>query len=442
MRRLARRSLLAGLAPALGGCSLWDLAFADTKPPLPGERIAVLPREAAAEPDPSLADLPVELPPPVQNAAWPVPGGRPNNVPGHVAAADTLGVAWRTSVGTGASSRRRLLAPPVIAEGRVFAADATGDVAAVDLRDGRTLWRRSVRGEGTRGNLLGVGVAYGEGRVHVASGLAEVVTLAAADGAELWRSPLPAPSRGAVTVAEGRVIVLTVEGEVVAFDPATGERRWVHRGPAEATTLLGAPAPAVDEGLVLVGFPNGDAAALRLDSGRPLWTEGLGAARGRPSIADIAAIRGRPAIDRGRGFLASSGGVTMALDMRSGRRVWERAIAAREGPCVAGDWVFLLSAEEVLVALRRGDGRVKWAAELPRWRDPQRRRDPIVWTGPLLAGDRLIVAGSLGEALALSPYTGEVLGRQRLGGACSVPPVAADGTVVFLTDDATVIALR
>lgn len=442
MRRLARRSLLVGLAPALGGCGLWDRVFADTKQPLPGERLAVLPREAAAEPDPSLADLAVELPPPVQNAAWPVPGGRPNNVPGHVAAADTLGIAWRTNVGTGASSRRRLLAPPVIADGRVFAADATGDVAAVDLRDGRTFWRRSVRGEGTRGNLLGVGVAFGEGRVHVASGLAEVVTLAAADGAELWRSPLPTPSRGAITVADGQVIVLTVEGEVVCFDATSGERRWLYRGPSEITTLLGAPAPAVDDGFVLVGFPNGDAAALRFDSGRPLWTEGLGGARGRPSIADIAAIRGRPAIDRGRGFLASSGGVTMAIDMRSGRPVWERSIASREGPCVAGDWVFLLSAEEVLLALRRGDGRVKWAAELPRFRDPQRRRDPIVWTGPLLAGDRLIVAGSLGEALALSPYTGEVLGRQRLGGGCSVPPVAADGTVVFLTDDATLVALR
>ncbi len=442
MRHLARRSLLAALAPSLAGCSLWDSVFADTKPRLPGERLAVLPREAAADPDPSLAEVPIALPPPVQNAAWPVPGGRPNNVPGHVAAADTLAIAWRTSIGTGASARRRLLAPPVIAEGRVFTADATGQVAAVDLRDGRTLWRRSVRAEGTRGTLLGVGVAFAEGRVHVASGLAEVVTLAAADGAELWRSPLPSPSRGAITVADGRVIVLTVEGEVVCFDSSRGEQRWLHRGPSEITTLLGAPAPAVDEGFVLVGFPNGDAAALRLDTGRLVWTEGLAGARGRPSIADIAAIRGRPAIDRGRGFLASSGGVTMAIDMRSGRRVWERAIASRESPCVAGDWLFLLSAEEVVIALRRGDGRVKWAAELPRWRDPERRRAPISWTGPLLAGDRLILAGSLGEAVALSPYTGELLGRQRLGSACSVPPVAADGTVLFLTDNATLVALR
>ncbi|MFQ3622565.1 MAG: PQQ-binding-like beta-propeller repeat protein [Acetobacteraceae bacterium] len=433
---------MAGLPLALGGCGLWDAAFGDTKPPLPGERVAVLPRQVGAVPDDSLADMPVELPPPVQNAAWPVPGGTPSNVPGHVAAADSLAVAWRTGVGTGASSRRRLLAPPVIADGRVFAADATGEVAAIDLRDGRTLWRRDVRPPRTRGDLLGVGVAFGGGRLFVATGLAEVVALDAGSGEALWRSALPAPSRGAVTVAERRVIVLTVEGQVVGLAAETGERLWTHRGPGEATTLLGAPAPSVDEGVVLVGFPNGDAAALRLETGRPIWTESLGTARGRPSIADIAAIRGRPAIDRGRGILASSGGVTMAIDMRSGRRIWEREIASRESPCVAGDWIFLLSASEELLAIRRADGRVRWVAELPRHRDPARRRDPILWTGPLLAGDRLVLAGSLGEAIAVSPYTGELLGRQRLPDGVSVPPVAADGTVVLLTDGAAVVALR
>ncbi len=439
---LERRAFLTALPLALGGCGLWDRAFGDNKVPLPGERLALLPRQAGAIPDESIADLPIELPPPVQNAAWPVPGGTPSNVAGHVAAADSLAVAWRTGVGSGASARRRLLAPPVIADGRVFAADATGEVAALDLRDGRTLWRRDVRPPRTRSDLMGVGVACGEGKVFVASGLAEVVALDARSGEEHWRSALPAPSRGAVTVAEGRVIALTVEGQVVGLAAESGQRLWAHRGPAEATTLLGAPAPAIDEGVVLVGFPNGDAAALRLDSGRPIWTENLGLARGRPSIADIAAIRGRPAIDRGRGILTSSGGVTMAIDMRSGRRIWEREIASRESPCVAGDWIFLLSASEELVAMRRADGRVRWVAQLPRYRDPARRRDPILWTGPLLAGDRLVLAGSLGEAIAFSPYTGEPLGRQRLPDGVSVPPVAADGTVLLLTDGASVVALR
>ncbi|GIX08830.1 PQQ-binding-like beta-propeller repeat protein [Elioraea sp.] len=439
---LSRRALIATLPLATGGCGLWDWAFEDTKKPLPGERRTVLPGEAAAAADPSLSDLPVELPPPVPNAAWPVPGGSAANAMGHLAAADTLAVAWRTSIGTGGSRRRPLLTTPVVAEGRVYVSDAVAEISALDAATGRTVWRADARPRENRGSLLGAGLAHDGGRLFVATGLAEVMALDAATGAEIWRSPLPTPTRGAINVAEGRVVVLTVEGQVVAYSAETGERLWTHRGPSETTTLLGAPAPAIDDGIVLAGFPNGDIAAIRLDTGRAVWTEGIAGIRGRPSIADIAAVRGRPAIDRGRGIVTGAGGVTMAIDMRSGRRIWEREIPGRESPWVAGDWIFMLSESEEAAALRRADGRVKWVTPLPRFADEQRRRDPITWTGPLLVGDRLVVGSSRGEALALSPYTGEILGRQRLPDGVTVPMVVADQTVFLLTDGATLVALR
>lgn len=440
--RLARRALIAGLPLATAGCGLWDRAFGDTKKPLPGERRAVLPGEAAAAADPSLADVPVELPPPAPNAAWPVPGGSPSNVMGHLAAADVLAVAWRTDIGTGGSRRRPLLTTPIVAEGRVYASDAVAEITALDAATGRTVWRADARPRRNRGSLLGAGLACAGGRVFVATGLAEVMALDAATGEEIWRSELPTPTRGAINVTDGRVVVLTVEGQVVAYSAETGERQWSYRGPAETTTLLGAPAPAIDDGIVLAGFPNGDVAAIRLETGRAVWTEGIAGIRGRPSIADIAAVRGRPAIDRGRGFVAGAGGVTMAIDMRSGRRLWEREIPGRESPWVAGEWIFMLSESEEAAALRRADGRVKWVTALPRFEDEERRRDPITWTGPLLVGDRLIVGSSRGEALALSPYTGEILGRQRLPDGVTVPMAVAEQTVFLLTDGATVVALR
>src|SRR5690606_29949407 len=126
---------------AAGGCGLWDRAFGDNKQPLPGERRSVLPGEAGTEADPSLADLPVDLPPPVANASWPVPGGSPSNVMGHLAAADRLAVAWRTDIGTGGSRRRPLLAPPVVGDGRVYATDAVAEISALDAATGRTVWR-------------------------------------------------------------------------------------------------------------------------------------------------------------------------------------------------------------------------------------------------------------------------------------------------------------
>jgi outer membrane protein assembly factor BamB len=132
----------------------------------------------------------------------------------------------------------------------------------------------------------------------------------------------------------------------------------------------------------------------------------------------------------------------MAVDMRSGRRIWERELAGRESPWIAGDWLFLVSAAEELVCLSRNDGRARWVTPLPRFRDEDRRRDPIQWTGPVLIGDRLVVASTRGQAIAVSPYSGEILGRQSLPDGVRVSPVVADGTLLLLSDDATLVALR
>jgi hypothetical protein len=53
-----------------------------------------------------------------------------------------------------------------------------------------------------------------------------------------------------------------------------------------------------------------------------------------------------------------------------------------------------------------------------------------------------VVASSRGEALSLSPYTGEILGRQSLPDGVTVSPVAAQGSVFLLTDGASLVALR
>jgi outer membrane protein assembly factor BamB len=44
--------------------------------------------------------------------------------------------------------------------------------------------------------------------------------------------------------------------------------------------------------------------------------------------------------------------------------------------------------------------------------------------------------------LAVSPYTGEILGQQDLSGAASLGPVVAGGTVFVVTDDGRLLALR
>jgi hypothetical protein len=60
----------------------------------------------------------------------------------------------------------------------------------------------------------------------------------------------------------------------------------------------------------------------------------------------------------------------------------------------------------------------------------------------VLAGDQLLLVGSDGRLMAISPLDGRVLGSRSLGERFTVPPVVADGTVYLLDDDGELSAYR
>ena len=145
---------------------------------------------------------------------------------------------------------------------------------------------------------------------------------------------------------------------------------------------------------------------MRADSGTVVWTDGLGGGGGHSSMADFLSIRGAPVISNGRVYAIGMGGLVVAIDLPTGRRLWERQVTGENTPWVAGDWMFLISIDQELAAIDVRDGRVAWITPLPRWDDPEKKKDSLTWFGPILAGDRLVVTGRSEEALAVSPYTG------------------------------------
>ena len=108
----------------------------------------------------------------------------------------------------------------------------------------------------------------------------------------------------------------------------------------------------------------------------------------------------------------------------------------------AGDALFLVTTGGELACLGRDDGRVRWLRPLGRFEDERRRRDPITWGPPVLAGGRLLVAGSHARLAEVNPLDGEMIGTTRLPGGAILQPAVAGGVLYLLTEDAAVVALR
>ncbi|RAI57286.1 PQQ-like beta-propeller repeat protein [Roseicella frigidaeris] len=444
MRGVTRRAALLGATGLLAGCETitdsLDSLFGERKVPLKGDRKPVLAVERGLAVD-EADRAPVTLPPPAPRADWPQAGGAANHAPGHPELGPRLRQVWRQSIGTGGAYRRRLIAPPIVADGTVFASDAFGEISALDAATGRERWSFDTRPKKERDGALGAGLAFQGGVLYAVTGLSEAMAIDPATGKPSWRVNLPAPARGAPTVTDGRLLVPTIENQLLALSTTDGQQQWTYRAQPTTTMVLGLPAPAVEGDVVVAGFASGELAAIRIQDGKNIWSETLSSARGG-GLADIAAITAMPVIDRNRVFAAGLGGLTIAIDLRSGRRLWERDVAVGETPWVVGDWLFLVTTGGDLACLGREDGRVRWLSSLGSFAKPEKRRDPITWGPPVLAGGRLLVAGSHARMVQIDPATGEKTAELLLPAGMTQEPAIAGGMLYLLTDAGDVIALR
>jgi outer membrane protein assembly factor BamB len=437
----ASRMLLAALLLPLSltGCDIFD----KKKPPLTGERIAVFADRRDIEPDKDAGSIQVTLPAPVVNDSWPQSGGFANYAMQHLAIGDSPQVVWTTDIGSGSSSSRILTTPPVVADGKVFAKDAESTVSAYTADTGQRIWSVTLKPEKARDtDEFGGGLAWYGGKLFVTTGFAEVFCLDPNTGTEVWTSMVSAPIRGAPLVFGDRVFTISIDNKLHAMAAVDGSDLWNFSALQEVAGYIGGNSPAGSGDMIVAPFTSGELVGLRLDNGRPVWNESLvGPRRESRAFGNLADIRGRPVIDRGLVLAMGTAGMLTAIDLRSGQRQWERNIGGNQTPWVAGRFVFVVTGSADVAALERDTGKVKWVTPLSQYQDESRRK-PMIWGGPVLASDRLLVGGSTGEMLSLSPYTGEIIGKLDIRSPIRLAPVVANRMVFVLTDSGRLVALR
>lgn len=443
----------AGMLAACGGGQ-------GTEDKFDGDRISVLSFDAQLQVDPRLKDAEIPVLPAFRNGGWANPGGFPTHASYHLEL-DGLGEGFKAEVLRGNSRTTLVKAPPIVADAKLFAMGADLTLVALDAKSGALVWSTSLLAEYTEpktglASLFGAdekpadirdgfggGIAYGRGRVIATTGFGEIMALNGETGEILWRVQNTVPFSNAPTVRNGRVFVASQDSRLQAFNIETGERLWEHLAVGEGATVIGATSVAVSEQIVIAGFNSGEIVALSPINGSVAWSESL-TSRGTQvtPLSKLNAIVGRPVIDRDRAFVTSHGGRTVAIDLRTGERIWTADVGSIETPWVMGDYVLLMSLEGELMALSREQGRVRWLTALPSFEDEDDRDGRIRWAGPILAGGQIILASSDGRLVTVNPTDGAIADYIDIDEPVNVTPVVADGTLYVLTDEGSLIARR
>ena len=324
---------------------------------------------------------------------------------------------WSRSIGDGQGKTYNMLVPAV--EGNtLYAADVTGVVMALDRMNGDVKWKKDLE--------LPVSGAVGAGYGLLLLGTlqGEVVALDASSGEEKWRSRVTSEVLAPPATNGDVVVVQTQDDRLIGLDASTGDQRWTYDSTPGVLTLRGTGAPVVTNHLAVAGLSTGKVVALDTRNGVPVWEQRVAIPQGRSELERIVDIDGGLLLSGGTLYVASYQGRMAALELESGRVLWQRDASSYAGVAQGFGSVYVSLASGTVEGVDERSTTALWSNEsLAR----RQLSAPEVFSSYVAVGDME------GYLHLLSQVDGRFVGRTRIDsdGLRARPLVVGDMIYVF-----------
>jgi outer membrane protein assembly factor BamB len=322
--------------------------------------------------------------------------------------------AWTASIDTG---KRFNTLRPVLEPDALLVAGSDGEVAALDPRSGKPLWRRQTgariaSGPSVSGDLVFVGTLDGE-----------VLALKRADGQEQWRSRLSSEVMAPVASDGRMVIARSVDGRLYGLSAADGSRQWVFDRAVPSLTLRGLSEPLLVGSLAYAGLDNGRIVAFDASNGQVAWEQAVAVPSGRTELDRITDIDAALVADGSRICAASFGGEVACFDGETGEGQWRRSVKSYTGFALLGELLVITDEAGVVWGLDAASGAAAWKQEGLKYRQ---------LSPPVAFGGYAVAADFEGYLHWLDPKDGKLVARSRAGSEPVRAPLAASADLLYV----------
>jgi outer membrane protein assembly factor BamB len=329
---------------------------------------------------------------------------------------------WSKDTGKGSTKQFLKLTPSLI-QGKIFVADARGNLAAFDATNGNTLWENDTDlpitgGPGSSETLTLIGSAEGDVQAYANEG-----------GEFLWQAKVSSEVLAAPQEAYGIVVVRTIDGKIFGLNANDGNRLWIYDRTVPALTLRGTSNPVITGDIVIVGFDGGRISAIELHTGKLIWETSVSLASGRSQLERMVDIDSDPIIIGNNIYVATFQGRLASVDLENGRITWTRDISSYAGLTSDGNNIYITDDQSHVWALDRATGNSLWKQENLYARQA---------TAPATIGDLVVVGDLEGYLHWMNKSNGQFVARTQISkNAILAPPVAVEDIVYAYSSDGT-----
>ena len=332
---------------------------------------------------------------------------------------------WSKNTGKG-STKQFLRLTPAHTPGKVFVADAAGNLACLDANNGNTLW------ENDADLFISGGPGASEKLVMVGSDEGDVLTYANASGEFLWQTKVSSEILAAPQEANDIVVVRTIDGKIFGLDAINGSRLWTYDRTMPLLTLRGTSNPVIADGVVIAGFDGGRISALDLFTGKLIWETSVSLASGQSQLERMIDIDSDPLIIGNDIYVATFQGRLASVALENGRVTWARDISSYAGFTSDGENIYITDDQSNIWALDRTTGTSLWKQENLFARQA---------TAPATIGNLVVVGDLEGYLHWMDKSNGQFVARTQISKvAILAPPVAVEDVVYAYSSDGTLSA--
>ena len=352
---------------------------------------------------------------------------------GNTLKANTL---WSGSIGNGVGEYYSQLSP-VVEGDRLFAASRDGYLAAYDKETGKRQWLlrldKLAVNEQQRSPRIAGGLAAAYGNLYFGSENGLVYAVSQADGELLWTQRVAGEVLAAPAVDEGKVVVHTSAGNLIALDSATGAQQWLLRNEQPSLTLRSQATPVTAGGAVLYGRADGRLGIALLASGQPVRDTRIANPRGATELERMVDVAAKPVILGDILFTIAYNGQLTAHQLISGQELWKRQYQGSQDLSTDGRLLYISDSRSHLFAVDARSGMEVWSnTEL------ENRQ----LTASVVFGDYLVAGDAQGYLYWFDSQTGDLKSLQRVDSkGLYVAPVVAGNTLYVQSRSGDLLAI-
>jgi outer membrane protein assembly factor BamB len=335
---------------------------------------------------------------------------------------------WGHNMGDKKAAVLRLGDGISITDQRVYAAGHKGEVVALDLGNGRLLWRAKT------GAPLSGGTASSPELVVVGASDGQLFAFDPANGHSRWKVRLSGEVLAPAAISPRLVAVRTVDGKLHALSPQDGHELWASEQPVPRLSLRGTASPVISGELVLCGFDNGKVVAVNAADGSLQWEATVTPPHGRTELERLDDIDSPVRVSGRDVYAVGFQGKVAMLALDTGQVWWSHEDSSYRGVTLDEDTLYLADADGVVAALKARTGAEVW------------RQNVLLHRGlsPIAVMDETIVVGDFqGYVHWLDKASGALAARVGSGSArISTQPLVVGDIVVVANDRGQINAYR